>query len=109
MGKVIAIFEDNWADEMDVQGFVILTEKRWEAYKASGIAKNRRFSLCVGSNEDIEYQNGKELLKNIKVRPITNEEEKTITKIFGDSFGTTNFLSYLESEDEYDEEEEDDE
>lgn len=32
MSKVLIIFEDNWADEMDIQGSKIMFRKDWERY-----------------------------------------------------------------------------
>jgi hypothetical protein len=32
MSKVLIIFEDNWADEMDIKGSRIMSRKDWEQY-----------------------------------------------------------------------------
>ena len=44
---------------------------------------NKRFDIYVGSNEEIRYRNGSELLKELKFQEISEEEVKTILKFVG--------------------------
>lgn len=87
---VLVQFSDNWADEMDVEGCMIMTDEEYEAYLA---AARRAFevrgdvSFCVGSNESIEWGSIHEFERTLFVRQIT-EEEATVLRTFGfDDFG----------------------
>ena len=53
---------------------------------------NKRFDIYVGSNEEIRYRNGSELLKELKFQEISEEEVKTILKFVGYSYGHVNFI-----------------
>lgn len=83
-------FSDNWADEMDVEGCMIMTDEEYEAYLA---AARRAFeirgevSFCIGSNESIEWESIHDFEKTLFARYIT-EEEATVLRTFGfDDFG----------------------
>jgi hypothetical protein len=97
--KVLLQWDSNWADEMDISGFSIMGKSEWEDYKK--MLKNKgRFCICVGTNEEIDYHNGNELLKEISVKNISEDEVKTIQKFFGGEGGFTHFLGLDEDEDE---------
>jgi hypothetical protein len=109
--KVLLQWDSNWADEMDIYGFSIMNKSEWEAYKKM-LANKGEFYIYVGTNEEIEYSKGQELLNEISVKNITEEESKTIQKFFGGEGGFTNFLGLDEDEDEdedWEDEDDDDE
>jgi hypothetical protein len=99
-GKVLVQWSSNWADEMDIEGFAIMNREDWNEYKAAVRKRKGSFSLGVGTNEDIEYDNGAALLEELDSTPLTPEEEKVIVKFFGTSGGFTDFLRAQENEDE---------
>lgn len=107
--KVLVQWNSNWADEMDVEGFQILTDREWETIRHSILQRKNSFEIYVGTNEDIEYSNGEELLEEITVTPLTLEEAATIEKFFGDYGGHTAFLDNIEDEDDDEDWEDDDE
>lgn len=82
--KVLLKFEDNWADEMDICSWQIVDKAAFESIRDSFILKyeDREFNIGIGSNEDIEYDNAKAFLEKIDVTDITDEEVKTIKKLF---------------------------
>jgi hypothetical protein len=103
--KILITWDTNWADEMDIAGFKIVTETEANEFKEK--LKNNKdwFTICIGTNEDIEYGSGKDLLSELKFKKITEEEEIIIKKFFGDSFGHTDFMRVDEwDDDDYDEE-----
>jgi hypothetical protein len=103
MDYVLLNWEGNWADEMDISGFGIMKREDWEDYKK--MLENRgEFTFCIGTNEEIEYDNGPALLEEIEVRNITEEEYNIIQKLFGGEYGFTDFL---EVEEDYDDEDDD--
>jgi hypothetical protein len=82
MSKVLLIFKGNWADEMDIEGFDILSKEHWEFKKLE--ANNTEFpqEICIGTNENVDYDSVKEYLSDFKVQEISDEEEAIIRKLF---------------------------
>ncbi len=105
MQHVLVKWSSNWADEMDIEGFRIMKQEEWEAYKKE-VRKKKYFCIYVGTNEDIEYSSGEDLLAEIKVKKITPEEERIIRKFIGSTFGNTNFLFAKENEEDAEEDSE---
>ena len=103
MEKVLVIWEANWADEMNVYGFVIVSAEEASAFKKKARKIVSPFEIYVGTNEEIEYSDGKQFLKALTFRRITPEESKIIEKFFGESAGHSNFWDFIE-ENEDDEE-----
>lgn len=89
--KVLLTWNSNWADEMDISGFVITTKKDWEDFQ-SEVKEREDFCIYVGTNEEIEYSNGQELLDEISVTELSKEEETLITNKIGNSFGFIEFF-----------------
>jgi hypothetical protein len=108
MSKVLVKWSGNWADEMNVEGFVIMEDSEWKEYQETAKKVNSPFSISVGTNEDIEYPNGTALLENIKAKKLTTDEAKTIIKFFGEYGGQDYFRYCLDDalEDEYEVEDE---
>lgn len=81
---VLLKFEDNWADEMDVAGYEVITlrqlehfNKRVEAY----FSENDSFEYYFGTNEFIEYNSAIELLSKYSVLTITETDYQTLNKL----------------------------
>lgn len=108
-------YEANWADEMDVSGFMILKETEKDMALAK-IKRNFRNggTVSIGSNEEIEYSNFDEVMNDISIEEISKENYDTINRLFGGSFGETgpcdNFIDvdYEDIDDESDEDDEQD-
>ena len=66
-------YKDNWSDEMFVEGFSIMDEKKYERYTATvnaivaDIECGRPFSYWIGSNEEIEYNNVNDFLSAFEI------------------------------------------
>lgn len=71
---------DNWADEMDIEGVLITDQDTWNQYltKIQWPA-----TVCIGTNEEIEYDNIKGFLRSITIKSITSEDLTVLTKLFG--------------------------
>lgn len=101
-------FSDNWADEMDLEGFAILTETEKDI-ALSQIRKEykRGGTICFGTNEDNEYDSLSDVMNTISFKEITAVEYNAIKKAFGkSSFGETGPLDFDFFEDDEDDEEE---
>lgn len=79
---ILVTYKDNWADEMDVRGFAILTDERWAEIKSKLEAHSDTLEFNVGSNEEISYDDGKDLLSVLIVVPISDAEAETLHKLF---------------------------
>lgn len=99
MEKVLVKWSSNWADEMDIQGFSIMKKQEWEHYKKE-VIKLKNFCIYVGTNEEIDYRSGEDLLEEITIKKISPEEERLIKKFIGSKFGNTNFLYATDNEEE---------
>jgi len=104
MSKVLVIFDDNWADEMDITGFDILTEEQWEYKKLELEHTTFPQDVGFGTNESNIYEDANEFLGNFKTFPISEKEEEVIRKFFGMyHFGTIPFIEGGASDSFYEE------
>lgn len=77
-------YDSNWADEMDIDGFKVLTNEQWEKYQQDFKKhfKEECYSYYVGTNEEIEYSDFDEFISDFKASEITNEEAAVLEKLF---------------------------
>lgn len=97
----IVKFVDNWADEMDVAGFYIYEKTTWDELKTNIENIKTKMEFSIGTNEELEYRNGKELLNSFVEIPLTFEKYEIILQLFpGGMFGEVsvfqNIRYYLE-------------
>ena len=89
MAKILAIYNDsveNTDIQVDVNGFIIMTNKEMEDYEE--IASSITWPFTYKFNElEFEFANGEDLLTRIDFREISNEEAKTFKRLFNDEFG----------------------
>ena len=84
MGKLLIKFEGNWADEMDVYGFTIISEEHWKYKNLEWTHTPFPYEYGVGTNESIIFEDIQEYLRSFKVEKISDDEIKCIQKFFGD-------------------------
>lgn len=90
---------DNWADEMELEGFSIMDEKEYEHYVATvnaiiaDIESGLPFVYQVGSNEEIEYNNVNGFLGAFEVSEF-EEYPEGIEMVFGKKFPEFGFFPY---------------
>ena len=84
--KVLLQWNTNWADEMDIYGFKIVEETEYEDWKQHNSQIKSAFNVCVGTNEEIDYNNGQELVDEVSVKPLTEEDEIFLGKLFPFAF-----------------------
>ncbi len=115
MKYYLLIWKSNWADEMDVGGYKVLTENKYKVFddNSKKIEKIRRsFSIGVGTNEDIDYRNPRELLNEITVKEISEDYYKMLQNLGLTSFGNTRGIDIVVEnypDDYWNEESDDDE
>ncbi len=103
--KVLVMWKDNWADEIDCMGYTIMDNSEWQDLKKE-IRKLEEFSISVGSNESIEYENGREFLDNVTEKKISPEELPVLRKFFGLEGGHSDIFDHVRTSIEEREEEE---
>jgi hypothetical protein len=47
-------YKDNWADEIDLDGHIVLEKDKFEMFDKIANT-NPIFTMCIGTNEEIEY------------------------------------------------------
>lgn len=116
MAKYLATFSDT-IDEIEINGFVIMTDKDVETYEEMASSIAWPFVYNVGEDE-LEFTSGEDLLTRIEFKEISTEEAKMMKRLFNNEFGvfiSEGFLAEVigdedddEFEDDYDDEFEDD-
>ncbi len=103
---VLLKFSDNWADEMDVEGFLVVSKEYWLKREAELGEEQDALHLCIGTNEYLEWEDGETLLDSIEVLELEDAHAQLLAKQFpvtgywsgGDkgqvlaAFGQTGFL-----------------
>lgn len=90
---------DNWADEMELEGFALMDEKEYEHYTATvnaivaDIECGLPFIYQIGTNEEIEYNNADEFLSAFEVSEF-EEYPEGIEMVFGKKFPEFGFFPY---------------
>lgn len=91
-------YEDNWADEMDVSGHIILNERQLNTLK-DAIKQINNFTFYVGTNEDIDYQDSKSVWSSLEVREISKDIVKELERVgFLSSGFAHNFVELIVEE-----------
>ena len=92
-------YVDNWADEMELEGFALMDEKEYEHYTATvnaiiaDIESGLPFIYYVGSNEEIEYDNVDDFLSAFETSEF-EEYPEGIEMVFGKKFPEFGFFPY---------------
>ena len=106
--KVLLKWSTNWADEMDIEGYILTTKDKSDDWKKKLKEVDYSFSLQIGTNEDIEYSSGEDLISEVTTKTLADEEFAVIKKYLGLQGGHTEFwdgleyvLEDLDDEDDY--------
>ena len=108
MAKYLVIFKD-LVDDVDVNGFTVMTEKEVNEYEELAQSITWPFSFPIGDTK-ISFSDGEDLLSKLEYKEITNEEAKGFNKIFEGEFGTfvgetfLNEIAVDESEEDFENE-----
>lgn len=94
-------FQGNWADEIDVDNFYAkpITKDEYQyLMRAVEFIQNYKgeMSYTVGSNEQIEYNNGEEYMAGFEIKTISKEEYEVLKKLdlTGDRYLLQSFYDY---------------
>ncbi len=84
--------DDNWADEMDVDGFRVCTREEFDEMLLKLQPIHFPITRWFGTNEESEYDSLNEYLYTWKVKPITSAEYYAFLSIFGTSVAGSFYL-----------------
>jgi hypothetical protein len=96
-------WSDNWADEMDLDGFRVMTRGQWKKCKDDAqlcFEHEGTQTLYFGTNEQIEYDSYDTYIDNFKTHAITPAQAEYFKKIFG-KYGQGFFPDLRDRADEY--------
>ena len=75
----------NWADEFDVEGFVVMDTPQWEAHKVMAKAQFEEkgyIERYFGTNEALEFSSFKDYMDAFAVLELSMEEYEVFKKFF---------------------------
>lgn len=85
MGKFYILrYADNWADEMDLDGFFLMTEAQKQRLdKSLELLECVNFYLefTVGTNQEIEYDSVGDIKRAISIEGITLDQAQTLSSL----------------------------
>jgi len=88
---VIIMFSDDWADEFDVDGFMVMSKGEYSANYLAPIAEHFKdygsWEYGFGTNEVLEYENFDEFMKRLDIIEISEKHAEIINLYFGGKFG----------------------
>ena len=92
-------YDDNWADEMDLNGFKIMNDQDyevwWEDIKESFKANPNQIWYC-GSNEEVEFEGLEDFTRHITVDNIYTEQAIFLQDAFTLCNGEYGDFPYIE-------------
>lgn len=94
MTKFLVTFTDT-LDDIEINGFTVMTEKEVDSFEETAMSITWPFVYAMGQDE-LEFSSGDDFLSRIDFKEITNEEAKSLKKLFGDSFGVFIDEAFLE-------------
>ena len=110
MAKFLVIFTDT-LDDIEINGFTVMTEKEYESFEETAMSITWPFVYAMGQDE-LEFSSGDDFLSRIETKEITNEEAKSLKRLFGDLFGVFIDEGFLQDvigdEDDFDDDEDED-
>jgi len=81
-------FVHDWSDEFDVYGIKLISEEKWERKKEFiRNVQDYPYEFGFGTNEEIVFEEPKDLINSIDVDEITDEEAKVLIKYRLEDFG----------------------
>lgn len=84
--QLLLKYRNNYADEFDVKGFLVLSQSAWEEHKelASKVFKqNGEVEVGFGTNESISYHSLEDYLGSFKVSELTQDQYQVLWYLFG--------------------------
>jgi hypothetical protein len=85
--QLLIEFNCNYADEFDVEGFIVMTESEWANHQevSKKYFDNHAGAECYfGTNESCEYSDYDDYMRAFSVTPLTVVEYRVLKKLFNE-------------------------
>jgi hypothetical protein len=107
MTHVLVQYEDNYADEFDIEGFMVMTAADWTQHTREAENADWPQEKYFGTNEYTSYYSAKDYLDCFTVTPLNDVEYVTVTTLFEDieSYGIGMFQTIEFEDEEWDDDE----
>ena len=85
---------DNWADEMDIEGFSIMSTDQFTQWAktveevAKKIDKGYSFEWYIGTNEWVDWDSGKDFKEAFSCEVITDKEAEVLKRLLLQGFAS---------------------
>lgn len=85
-------FEDNWADEFDVQGFQIMNQEELDSYfnaidNYGYFMPGEREIFYFGTNQSLGWDSKEDFLSCLTITEISEEQANTIKELLSTNYG----------------------
>ena len=87
--NILAKWKEDWADEFDMTGFVLLTAEAWNNFKAELDDVDYPVEAYFGTNEFYVFENKKEVLAGFTIKEVFKEDMSALTSLFGKKYNKT--------------------
>jgi hypothetical protein len=94
MSKILVTFTTQTQNDVELNGFMIMSEKEVETFEEIAMSINWPFVYNSGEDE-VEFSSGDDFLSTIEFKEISNDEAKILKKLFGESFGVFIDIEFL--------------
>lgn len=76
---ILIRYNDNWADEMDINGFVVILDSDWDKIKdlMRKLFERGQWTFGIGTNEEIEYNSFAEWERTLTLTSLTQDDAAT--------------------------------
>lgn len=93
----LVITDTNWADEMDVWGFEVVTDQTLALYTRiieQAFKYEDEIVIYIGTNEEIQISN-EDYLSHFEIKDITKDQVDSLKAIFDSTSNGLNFLDRI--------------
>lgn len=104
MAKYIVTFNDQ-INDVELFGFKLMSEKEVESFENLAESIRWTFYFPLANHLELEFADGGDLLSKLDFKEVSNEEFKSLKKVFGEGFGIFIDEEFLETQIEEEEEE----
>lgn len=107
MSYILAKFDDNYADEFDVHGFMVMDQEYYNQFVKDLPKIKFPNEIWFGTNEGITFQSLDEYKKAFTFQEIDENEYLVLKKLFGNTYSDTIRFSHFLQIEYYDDEDDD--
>jgi len=99
MNYLLVEYEDNYADEFDISGFIVTDRGHWDEFitrVATYFATHDSVYHQFGSNEEIEYNSISEVLENFTTKSISKQDFERLQFMLSSDYSAPDYGLYFQ-------------